>query len=129
MKGHDVVLFLALGLSLWIGGTILYSKRGPAVLESTRARYWTEFALCPILSAMLCIAILRWRDIAAANWASAMLLLAIPGMIGEAIVLSNFSIFMPRLQATSGGRYGAFLFATYGLVLGVGELITLRAAP
>jgi hypothetical protein len=50
------------------------------------------------------------------------LLLAIPGMIGEAVVLSHRGIFMPRLQATSGGRYGAFLFATYALVLGLAEV-------
>jgi len=56
-----------------------------------------------------------------------MLLLAIPGMIGEAVVLSNLSRFMPKLHAASGGKYGAFLFATYGLVLGVAEVITLKA--
>jgi hypothetical protein len=56
-----------------------------------------------------------------------MLLLAIPGMIGEALVLSNLSTFMPKLQATSGGRYGAFLFATYALVLGMAEVVSLRA--
>jgi len=56
-----------------------------------------------------------------------MLLLAIPGMIGEAVVLSHLSTFMPKLQATSGGKYGAFLFATYALVLGLAEIVTLRA--
>jgi len=75
-----------------------------------------------------CIAILRWRRVAPADWASAMLLLAIPGMIGEAAVLSHWSTFMPRLQETSGGRYGAFLFATYAVVLGLAEVLTLRAA-
>ena len=44
-------------------------------------------------------------------------------------VLSNLAIFMPKLHATSGGRYGAFLFATYALVLGVAEVVTLRATP
>jgi hypothetical protein len=58
-----------------------------------------------------------------------MLLLAIPGMIGESLVLSNLSTFMPKLHATSGGRYGAFLFATYALVLGVAEVVALRATP
>ena len=55
--------------------------------------------------------------------------LAIPGMIGEAIVLSNLSTFMPKLRAESGGRYGAFLFITYGLVLGLAEAMTIRAKP
>jgi hypothetical protein len=56
-----------------------------------------------------------------------MLLLAIPGMIGEAVVLSNLSSFMPKLHRASGGKYGAFLFTTYALVLGVAEVIALRA--
>jgi hypothetical protein len=50
-------------------------------------------------------------------------------MIGEAVVLSHLSVFMPRMHAESGGRYGAFLFATYGLVLSIAEAVTLRARP
>jgi hypothetical protein len=99
-----------------------------AILETTSARYWASFVLSPIVSAAICIAILRWRRVGPTHWASAMLLLAIPGMIGEAVVLSHLATFMPRLQAASGGRYGAFLFATYALVLGVAEVVTLRAA-
>lgn len=56
-----------------------------------------------------------------------MLLLAIPGMLGEAVVLPHLSAFMPKLHAASGGRYGAFLFATYAVVLGLAEVVTLRA--
>jgi hypothetical protein len=129
MNRQDVALLLLLGFIVWIVGTIYYANRGPAILETTTSRYWTTFAFSPIVSAVLCVAILRWRHIAAANWTSAMLLLAIPGMIGEAVVLSNLSTFMPKLHAASGGRYGAFLFATYVLVLGVAEVVTLRATP
>ena len=117
MKGHDVALLLVLGLIIWIVGTIYYANRGPAILETTSLRYWGAFALSPVVSAVFCVAILLWRHIAPANWTSAMLLLAIPGMIGEAVVLSHLSTFMPRLHATSGGRYGAFLFAACALVL------------
>ena len=85
------------------------------------------FVVSPIVSMLLCIAILQWRRIAPAHWTSAVLLLAIPGMIGEAILLPNLLTFMPKLQATSGGRYGALLFASYALALGVAEVITLRA--
>lgn len=129
MERQDVALLLVLGLIIWMVGTIYYANRGAAILETTSLRYWGAFALSPIVSAVLCIAILRWRHIAPPNWTSAMLLLAIPGMIGEAAVLSNLATFMPKLHATSGGRYGAFLFATYALVLGVAEVVTLRATP
>jgi hypothetical protein len=36
---------------------------------------------------------------------------------------------LPKLHATSGGRYAAFLFATYALVLEVAEVVTLSAKP
>lgn len=129
MKGVDVATLLVLGFVIWVAGTIHYARYGRGVLESTDFRYWTAFVISPILSAALCVAILVWRRITPADWASAMLLLAIPGMIGEALVLSHMSTFMPRLQATSGGRYGAFLFAAYAVVLGLAEVITLRATP
>jgi len=128
MKLQDAAVLFAVGLAFWIAGTFFYAARGVAILETTTARYWTSFILSPILSAAICIAILRWRGIEPVQWASAMLLLAIPGMIGEAVVLSHLATFMPRLQESSGGRYGAFLFATYALVLGVAEVVTLRAS-
>lgn len=128
MKAQDAVLLLFLGLVIWILGTIYYAYTGPRILETSATRYWVSFAVSPIVSAALCVAILFWRDVAPGNWAAAMLLLAIPGMIGEAVVLTHLGTFMPKLHAASGGRYGAFLFATYAAVLGLAEVVTLRAA-
>ena len=128
MRISESMLLLSLGLIIWILGTIYYAYFGHRVLETTAARYWVSFAISPIISATFCILILRWRHIGPSNWAVAMLLLAIPGMIGEAVVLSNLGTFTPRIQAASGGRYGAFLFATYAAVLGIAEFATLRSA-
>ena len=128
MKNQDSMLLLLLGLAIWILATIYYAYAGHRVLETTPVRYRVSFAVSPVISAALCILILRWRHIAPSDWAVAMLLLAIPGMIGEAVVLSNLGTFMPRIQEASGGRYGAFLFATYAVVLGIAEFATLRSA-
>jgi uncharacterized membrane protein YdjX (TVP38/TMEM64 family) len=129
MKVQEGVLLLLLGLAIWLAGTVYYGYRGARILETTAVRYWVSFILSPIVSAAICILILRWRHISPADWAAAMLLLAIPGMIGEAVVLSHLGTFLPRLHETSGGRYGAFLFATYAVVLGIAEAVTLRATP
>jgi Family of unknown function (DUF5367) len=126
VKGQDVIVLLGLGLVIWVVGTFYYASRGPLILETTSLRYWIAFAVSPVFSGILCVLILRWRHIAPPNWAAAMLLLAIPGMIGEAVVLSHLATFMPKLQPSSGGKYGAFLFATYAVVLGLAELVTLR---
>lgn len=127
MKQSDVVLLLGLGLAIWVVGTIHYARTGHAVLETTSQRYWAAFVISPVISAILCVAIVRWRHIGYTDWASAMLLLAIPGMIGEAVVLTHLSTFMPRIHETSGGKYGAFLFATYAVVLGMAEAVSLAA--
>lgn len=127
MRTQDIALLLVLGFAIWIIGTIYYAYTGPAVLETTSERYWISFIISPIISAAICIGILRWRQIPQADWAPAMLLLAIPGMIGEAVVLTHLTTFMPKLHATSGGKYGAFLFAAYAVVLGVAEVVTLKA--
>ena len=127
MRSHDVVSLLMIGLMLWILGSIYYSYRGQRVLEGSRMHYWIGFVVSPIATAVICIAILKMKSVPGPMWASGMLLLAIPGMIDEAVALSHLPVFMPRIQASSGGRYGAFLFATYALALGIAEVVTLRA--
>jgi Family of unknown function (DUF5367) len=128
MKAQDCVVLFVLGFLIWVLGSVYYAYRGPLVLETSNLRYWIGFFISPLVTAILCIAILRFRHVPAGAWASGMLLLAIPGMIGEAVVLSHLSTFMPRIHAASGGRYGAFLFATYAVVLGIAEAVTLRAS-
>ena len=127
MKTPDIVLLSVLGLMIWIGGTIYYAHAGAAILETTSRRYWISFILSPLASLAVCVAIFRWRQIPGTLWGEAALLLAIPGMFGEALVLTNFATFMPKLQLSSGGRYGAFLFITYALVLATAEVVTLKS--
>jgi hypothetical protein len=127
MERINVFVLLGAGAGIWVAGTLYFGYRGPAILETTPQRYWLTFALLPLSSVALCILILRWRQIPPSNWAAAMLLLAIPGLFGEAIALSNFATFLPRLQLGSAGKYGALLFATYALVLGIGEIVSLKS--
>jgi len=127
VRGREVALFLGFGLVFWVAGTLWYQKQGPLVFETTAIRYWINFALTPLVTSAICIFLLRWRRIPAPDWASAMLLIAIPGMVGEAVLLSNFGALMPSMREASAGKYGAFLFATYALVLGFAEVVTLRS--
>jgi hypothetical protein len=115
VRTREIALLLIFGLAFWVGGTLWFEKTGPRVFETTPMRYWMNFFITPAVSTVGCILILRWRHIPATGWASAILLIALPGMFGEAILLSHFSTLMPKMQEASAGRYGAFLFATYAL--------------
>ena len=79
------------------------------------------------MSAVICILLLKLRHVSAAEWASAALLIALPGMFGEAVLLSRFATFMPRMHPETAGKYGAFLFAAYALFLTIAEIVTIRA--
>jgi hypothetical protein len=129
MKAYDRILLLGFGIVFWAIGTLWYRVRGAEVFETTSLRYWINFAIVPAISAIICILILRWRHIPALEWASAALLIALPGMFGEAILLARFGVFMPNMHMTSAGKYGAFLFAAYALFLAIAEIVTLKASP
>ncbi len=127
MKPVDKYIFLLFGVAFWILGTVWYELRGPRVFESTSQRYWINFAFTPLVTTAICVLLMRWRAVPAAAWGSAALLIGLPGMFGEAVLLSRFATLMPRMRPESAGRYGAFLFATYALFLTAAEIVSLRA--
>ncbi len=127
MTSFDKLFFALFGVTFWVAGTIWYEFRGPHVFETSDLRYWINFIVTPILTAGICIVILKWRHVPGPDWASAALLIALPGMFGEAILLSRFSAFMPRMHPQTAGKYGAFLFASYALFLTIAEIISVRA--
>lgn len=128
MTSFDKLLFPLVGLMFWVAGTILYEFRGTHVFESGSQRYWINFVITPVLTAAICCLILWSRRTPAADWASAALLIALPGMFGEAALLSRFAVFMPRMRPETAGRYGAFLFATYALFLTIAEIVAAWAS-
>jgi hypothetical protein len=127
MRTQDKWIFFLFGLVFWALGTLGYEMIGPAVFETGARRYWVNFVLTPIASAAVCILLLAMRHIPAPQWAAASLLISIPGMFGEAVVLSRFGVLMPRMHAETGGRYGALLFASYGVFLAIAEFVTIAA--
>ena len=126
MRTLHIALLLTFGVLFWVVGTFYYAHAGPAVLEISNRLYWINFIAVPTASAVISMAILIWLHIPTAQWASGALLIALPGLFGEALVLTNFRSFMPKLQAASGGRYAAFLFVAYAVVLSIAEVVTLK---
>jgi len=129
MNRNDKLLFFFFGVVFWALGTVWYRLQGPRIFEGAPMRFWANFLVTPIATALFCVGLLRWLEIPTLEWASAMLLVALPGLFGEALILARFSVMMPNMQPASAGRYAAFLFATYGFVLTVAEIATISAKP
>lgn len=128
MTPSDRIALPLLGVAFWIAGTVFYEFRGHQVFEGGAPRYWVNFILTTAITTVVCILILKVRHIPPIDWAAAGLLIALPGMFGEAILLSRFAEWMPRMHPESAGRYGSFLFATYAVFLTIAEVVALRAA-
>jgi len=127
MKARDILLLVLFGSGFWCAGTLFYRVRGPMIFESTSLRYWINFFVTPIVTSAVCILLLKLLRIPAPQWATAALLIALPGMVGEAWMLPRFTVLLPQMHAESGGRLGALLFASYALFLGLCEVVTLLA--
>jgi hypothetical protein len=127
MKPQNILSLILFGFVFWLLGTLFYRVRGPMVFETTSLRYWINFALTSTVSTAVCILLLKILRLPAQQWPAAALLIALPGMFGEALILSSFTTFMPRMNIGSGGKYGALLFASYALFLTICEFIGLSA--
>jgi hypothetical protein len=127
MTPFDKIGFLLFGAVFWLVGTIFYRARGAMIFETTSLRYWINFVLTPVFSAAVCLLLLKVRRVPAAEWAAASLLIALPGMFGEAVILSRFGAIMPGMELATGGKFAALLFVTYALFLAMAELVTLKA--
>ena len=108
MKALDIAILLAFGFAIWILGTIYYASRGPLFSKPPPSATGA-----PLHYRQSSQAFCASRSCVGGNPRCSLglrhVLLALPGMIGEALVLSHLSTFMPKLQAGSGGRYGALL--------------------
>jgi Family of unknown function (DUF5367) len=97
--------------------------RGTILLERTSFLFRCNFVLVPIFSAAVCILLLKLHHVPSSDRSVAMLLIALPGMFGEALLLSHFTTFMRHLRAESAGKYGALVFASYAIA----EAVTIRS--
>ncbi len=106
MKASQVWILLLAGVAVWLIGTVYFALRGPSILETTALRYGAVFMVTPLCSVLLCVGIMCRMGIPPEMWPQAMLLIALPGMVGEAAVLSRLSAWMPRCNPLQAGAMG-----------------------
>lgn len=61
---------------------------------------------------------MKWRKIEQKNWLEGAICIALSGMLGEIPILAGFSELMSHMQPETAGRYAAFLFGGYSMLMG-----------
>lgn len=113
MSKQDGLVFGAAGLSAWLAATLFYAAFGGGVLESAFWFYaFNAFAAAAFVTFAF-HAMVRLRHVRRGRRTLPMLAFAIPGLLGGALVVSQYESLMPTGDPVSLGRYGAFLIVLY----------------
>lgn len=129
MNTTDRTVLLLLGFIIWAAGTAAYRSFGVYFFEGAAFSYWLNVLITGSLYAAGSIGLLRWRGIQQHDWLQAAICIALPGMLGEIPILVNFSHLMSNMQPATAGRYAAFLFGGYSLVISVAFILSTRTSP
>ncbi len=120
--------FIALGFVIWAAGTLIYRIIGSSFFEVNATWYWLNLILTSLLCAVVSLGIMKWGKIEQKDWLQGAICMALPGMFSEIPILVGFSELMSNMQPATAGRYAAFLFACYSIVIGAAWFMSAKAS-
>jgi hypothetical protein len=109
----DGIAFGAAGVAAWMLATAFYVAFGGSLLERAFWFYALNAFLIAAGYGLLFVAVARLRRVPCRRRSLPALVFAAPGVVGAAVVLSNFGQLFPDLSPASLGRYGAYLFVGF----------------
>ncbi len=127
MKRAHAIGFAILGFAIWIAATLIYRWIGSYLFEGSAIGYWLNVGATGALVTAVALGLMQWRGVEQRDWLVCAICIVLPGMLGEIPVLSFFSEVMSNMQPETAGRYAAFLFAGYALILGLAGFLSATA--
>ncbi|PZV08290.1 MAG: hypothetical protein DCF32_05105 [Leptolyngbya sp.] len=118
MTTKDRVSLLLVGFGIWAAATLAYRQVGSIFFEQSVMEYWLNVASTGGLYTLVFVGLMRWRRIEAKDWLQGAICIALPGMLGEIPILAGFAGLMSNMHPATAGRYAAFLFSGYSILLG-----------
>lgn len=118
MNTRDRLSLVLVGFGIWAAATVAYRQVGSIFFERSVMEYWLNVASTGALYTLVFVGLMRWRRIETKDWLQGAICLALPGMLGEIPILAGFAELMSNMQPETAGRYAAFLFSGYSILLG-----------
>ncbi|AIE73571.1 MULTISPECIES: DUF5367 family protein [unclassified Synechocystis] len=118
MNRKDRLSFVLVGFGIWAAATVAYRQVGSVFFERSIMEYWFNVASTGGLYTLVFVGLMRWRRIKTKEWLQGAICIALPGMLGEIPILAGFSDLMSNMHPETAGRYAAFLFSGYSILLG-----------
>ncbi len=126
MNTNDRLSLLLVGFGIWAAGTVAYRQVGSILFERSVMEYWLNVASTGGLCTLVFVGLMRWRRLEPKDWLQGAICIALPGMVGEIPVLAGFAELMSTMHPATAGRYAAFLFSVYSILLGFAWFMATR---
>ena len=118
MNTRDRISLVLTGFGIWAAATVAYRQVGSVFFERSVVEYWLNVASTGGLYTLVFVGLMRWRHIETKDWLQGAICIALPGMLGEIPILAGFAELMSNMHPETAGRYAAFLFSGYSILLG-----------
>ena len=116
-----------IGFIIWLTGTLLFHEFGLYFFECSAVEYWFNLISTGVLCAGVSGGLMKWWRIPEKDWWKGAICIALPGMLGEIPILYGFQELMSNMHPETAGRYAAFLFGGYGLLISFAGLVSIKA--
>lgn len=126
MNTKDRLSLVLVGFGIWAVATLAYRQVGSIFFERSVMEYWLNVAGTGGLYALVFVGLMRWRRIETKDWLQGAICIALPGMLGEIPILAGFAGLMRNMHPETAGRYAAFLFSGYSILLGFAWWMTAK---
>ncbi len=115
------ILLAGIGSSIWLAATIVFRLAGHLFFLIDNPTLIMSLWIAAFISLWIVIEIIfRWRKLQGLQFFEAAVLLALPGMIADAISVHFFTIVFPNMAIAADGPFAAWLLWAYSTVLLVG---------
>lgn len=126
MNTKDRLSLVLIGFGIWAAATLAYRQVGSIFFERSMMEYWLNMASTGGLYTLAFVGLMRWRRIEPKDWLQGAVCIALPGMLGEIPILAGFAGLMSNMHPETAGRYAAFLFSGYSILLGFAWFMATR---
>ncbi|MBE9157067.1 DUF5367 domain-containing protein [Nodosilinea sp. LEGE 06152] len=127
MNTKDRLSLVLAGFGIWAAATMAYRQVGSIFFERSVMEYWLNVASTGGLYTLVFVGLMRWRRIEPKDWLQGAVCIALPGMLGEIPILAGFADLMSNMHPETAGRYAAFLFSGYSILLGFAWFMATKA--
>jgi hypothetical protein len=126
MNTKDGLSLVLVGFGIWAVATVAYRQVGHVFFERSVMVYWLNVVSTGGLYTLVFLGLMRWRRIEVKDWLQGAICIALPGMLGEIPILASFAELMSNMHPETAGRYAAFLFSGYSILLSFAWFMAAR---